>query len=161
MNRTQLVASLTDTLGDKKVATSAVDALLEAVQTTVAAGEKVSLFGFGVFEKVDRPARRARNPATGEPIELDESSVPRFRPGAAFKAAVNAGQPTAAAVSPARKAGAGGASATTPEPAAAKEPAPSSKAKKGPAKQAGDKNAGDKNAGDKNSKKGSKKDKKR
>lgn len=131
MNRTQLVDALTDKIGDKKTATSAIDALLATVQTTVAQGEKVSLFGFGVFEKVDRPARTARNPATGERIQLDESSVPRFRPGAAFKAAVNTGHPAAPSASSARRAAAASTSATSvSEPVSVKKPATSKNDKK-------------------------------
>ncbi len=131
MNRSQLVDALTDKLGDKKTATSAVDALLATVQTTVAQGEKVSLFGFGVFEKVDRPARTARNPANGERIQLDESSVPRFRPGAAFKAAVNTGHSAAPSASPAKKAAAAGAPTTSvSEPVSVKKPATSKTDKK-------------------------------
>jgi len=68
----------------------------------VASGDKVAITGFGVFEKADRPARTARNPATGAPISVPASSVPRFRPGADFKALVNDG--TKAAAKPAAKA---------------------------------------------------------
>jgi DNA-binding protein HU-beta len=59
----------------------------------VASGDKVAITGFGVFEKSERPARTARNPATGATIEVPESSVPKFRPGADFKALVNGDKP--------------------------------------------------------------------
>jgi len=49
--------------------------------------------GFGVFEKSERPARTARNPATGATIQVPSSSVPKFRAGADFKALVNGEKP--------------------------------------------------------------------
>jgi DNA-binding protein HU-beta len=76
-------------LGDKKTATEAVNAVLDAIQAAVAKGDKVSITGFGVFEKAVRPARTARNPATGAAIKVPKSSVPKFRAGSDFKAVVN------------------------------------------------------------------------
>ncbi len=89
MNKRDLIDAISGRLGDKKTATEAVNAVLDTIQVTVAKGDKVAITGFGVFEKADRPARTARNPATGEPIKVPKSSVPKFRPGADFKALVN------------------------------------------------------------------------
>ena len=89
MNKHDLIEAISGRLGDKKSATDAVNAVLETIQSTVASGDKVAITGFGVFEKSDRPARTARNPATGETINVAASSVPKFRPGADFKALVN------------------------------------------------------------------------
>ena len=90
MNKRDLIDAISGRLGDKKSATEAVNAVLETIQSAVANGDKVAITGFGVFEKSERPARTARNPATGATIEVPESSVPKFRPGADFKALVNA-----------------------------------------------------------------------
>ncbi len=89
MNKRDLIDAISGRLGDKKTATEALNAVLDTIQSAVANGDKVAITGFGVFEKADRPARTARNPATGEPIDVAASSVPRFRPGADFKALVN------------------------------------------------------------------------
>jgi len=89
MNKRELIDAISGRLGDKKTATEAVNAVLEAIQGAVAKGDKVSITGFGAFEKAERPARTARNPATGEAIKVPKSSVPKFRPGADFKALVN------------------------------------------------------------------------
>jgi DNA-binding protein HU-beta len=102
MNKRDLIDAISGRLGDKKSATEALNAVLETIQSAVASGDKVAITGFGVFEKADRPARTARNPATGAPISVPASSVPRFRPGADFKALVNDG--TKAAAKPAAKA---------------------------------------------------------
>src|SRR5579871_5251793 len=89
MNKRDLIDAISGRLGDKKSATEAVNAVLETIQSAVASGDKVSITGFGVFEKAERPARTARNPATGAPIDVPASSVPKFRAGADFKALVN------------------------------------------------------------------------
>jgi DNA-binding protein HU-beta len=89
MNKRDLIDAISGRLGDKKSATEAVNAVLDTIQDAVAKGDKVAITGFGVFEKTERPARTARNPATGATIEVPKSSVPKFRPGADFKALVN------------------------------------------------------------------------
>jgi DNA-binding protein HU-beta len=90
MNKRDLIDAISGRMGDKKTATEAVNAVLDTIQETVARGDKVSITGFGVFEKQIRPARVARNPATGASIKVPKTSVPKFRAGADFKAMVNA-----------------------------------------------------------------------
>jgi DNA-binding protein HU-beta len=97
MNKRDLIDAISGQLGDKKTATVAVNAVLETIQSTVARGDKVAITGFGVFEKAIRPARTARNPATGATIRVPKSSVPKFRAGADFKAVVNGDKRVAAA----------------------------------------------------------------
>ena len=90
MNKAQLVETLSQRLGeDKKRTAATVDALLDTVYRTVQKGEKVALTGFGVFEKRERAARTARNPATGEKVRVKKTSVPAFRAGQEFKSVVN------------------------------------------------------------------------
>ena len=93
MNKRELIDAISERLGDKKSAAEALNAVLEAIQSAVASGDKVALTGFGIFEKSERPARTARNPATGATIQVPKSSVPKFRPGADFKALVNGEKP--------------------------------------------------------------------
>jgi DNA-binding protein HU-beta len=104
MNKRDLIDAISGRLGDKKSATEALNAVLETIQSAVANGDKVAITGFGVFEKSERPARTARNPATGAPIAVAASSVPKFRPGADFKALVNNGAKPASAKAPAKAA---------------------------------------------------------
>jgi DNA-binding protein HU-beta len=90
VNKAQLVEALSARLGeDKKRTAATVEALLDTVYRTVQKGEKVALTGFGVFEKRDRAARTARNPATGEKVKVKKTSVPAFRAGQEFKNIVN------------------------------------------------------------------------
>ncbi|MCD9876677.1 HU family DNA-binding protein [Streptomyces guryensis] len=85
MNKAQLVEAIADKLGGRQQAAEAVDAVLDAIVRATVAGDRVSVTGFGSFEKVDRPARYTRNPQTGERVRVKKTSVPRFRAGQGFK----------------------------------------------------------------------------
>jgi DNA-binding protein HU-beta len=128
VNKAQLVDHLSDRFGGKRQASEALDYVLDAIQRTVTAGEKVVITGFGVFEKVDRPARTARNPATGERVKVKKTSVPKFRPGSDFKSFVSGAKklPKAAAGA-AKKATSAVTDATTGGAAAAKKTAGTTK----------------------------------
>jgi len=103
VNKAELVDALAARLGEKKTAAAALDAVLAEIQAAVAKGDKVSITGFGVFEKRVRAARTARNPRTGEAVKVKKTSVPAFRAGAGFKEMVASGRAPAAAKSTAAK----------------------------------------------------------
>ena len=86
MNKAELIDMVAEKADiSKKDATAAVDAVLDGIKSAVAKGDKVSLSGFGIFEKSDRAARTGRNPQTGAPVNIAATSVPKFRAGAEFK----------------------------------------------------------------------------
>jgi DNA-binding protein HU-beta len=85
VNKAQLVEAIADKMGGRQQAADAVDAVLDAIVRAVVGGDRVSVTGFGSFEKVERPARYARNPQTGERVRVRKTSVPRFRAGQGFK----------------------------------------------------------------------------
>jgi DNA-binding protein HU-beta len=85
MNKAQLVEAVAEQLGGRRAAAEAVDAVLDTIVRTVTAGDRVSVTGFGTFEPVERSARFARNPQTGERVKVKQTRVPRFRPGQGFK----------------------------------------------------------------------------
>jgi DNA-binding protein HU-beta len=90
VNKAQLVEALAERLGgDKKTAAVAVESTVDIILRAVSKGEKVAVTGFGVFEKRERAARMARNPATGEKVRVKKTSVPAFRPGQGFKDVVS------------------------------------------------------------------------
>jgi len=94
MNKTQLVDALAARMGDRRTAATAVDGLLETIVDTVKGGDSVSITGFGVFEARARASRVARNPRTGETVDVPATTVPAFRPGAGFRTAVgDSGRP--------------------------------------------------------------------
>jgi DNA-binding protein HU-beta len=88
MNKGEFIQRLSARLGDQKTSTVALDALVTEIENAVSSGDKVNISGFGVFEKRDRAARTSRNPRTGEPIQVKQTSVPVFRPGQTFKTLV-------------------------------------------------------------------------
>jgi DNA-binding protein HU-beta len=97
VNKAELIDALAVRLGEKRTATAALDAVLAEVQAAVTKGDKVSITGFGVFEKRVRAARMARNPRTGEAVRVKKTAIPAFRPGAGFKDMVASGKAPAAA----------------------------------------------------------------
>jgi nucleoid DNA-binding protein len=79
MNKQQLVESLADKSGVyRKQAEAVLEALGEAVQEALAAGEEVTLPGVGKFKPAVRPARQQRNPKTGEAMQVPEKTVVKF-----------------------------------------------------------------------------------
>ncbi len=89
MNKVELVAAVAEKAAlSKKDAEKALNAVLETVVATLAAGDKVSLVGFGTFETRKRDERQGRNPATGATITIPASTQPAFKAGRAFKDAV-------------------------------------------------------------------------
>jgi len=99
VNRSQLLnayaESLTDASGDtvsRRQADEALTALTDLITATVAGGEDVAISGFAKFRRIDRPARMARNPATGEMVHVKAKRVARITPLKAFKDAVLSGK---------------------------------------------------------------------
>ncbi len=90
MNKTELTAALAANAGlSKKDAEKALNAFVDVVTETLSKGDKVQVVGFGSFEVKERPARTARNPRTGEEIEIGASKAPVFKAGKALKDTVN------------------------------------------------------------------------
>lgn len=90
MNKSELVDAVASGAGlSKKDAGAALDAVLDSIVATVKKGDKVSLPGFGTFERRARAARTGKNPQTGATIKIAAAKVPAFKAGAGFKEAVN------------------------------------------------------------------------
>jgi DNA-binding protein HU-beta len=89
VNKAQLIDRLSTQLGSKKAATDAVDSVVDTITRAVASGERVAITGFGVFEKVARPARVGRNPRTGAAVKIKKTTVPKFKAGQGFKDVVS------------------------------------------------------------------------
>lgn len=86
MNKGALVETVAQRLDCTRAeAAAAVDAVLDTVIRSVVRGDRIVVTGFGTFERVERAARYARNPQTGERIRLKKTFAPRFRPGQGFK----------------------------------------------------------------------------
>ena len=86
MNKSELIAKLAEKAGiTKKAAAKVLDAWTELIGKSLAAGKKVTISGFGVFDVSQRAARTGRNPRTGAPIQIPAMKVPRFRAGKRLK----------------------------------------------------------------------------
>ncbi|MDK9702488.1 MAG: HU family DNA-binding protein [Sulfuritalea sp.] len=91
MNKAELVEAMAAGADlSKAAAAKALDAALESIVKAVAAGDTVSLIGFGSFKSSKRAARVGRNPQTGKEIKIAATTVARFTVGAKFKDAVAA-----------------------------------------------------------------------
>ncbi len=90
MKKADLVALVAKKAGvTKKVAQSAVDAVIKGISDALTKGQKVTLVGFGTFEVRKKAARKARNPRNRDQIiEVPEKMVPKFRPSSKLKEAV-------------------------------------------------------------------------
>jgi DNA-binding protein HU-beta len=90
MNKAQFIASLTPHFNDsKKEAAHAVDIVFDTIIRSMAKGEDVMINDFGKFKKVDRKARKGRNPFTGETIQIKASKKPRFLPSKGLKEVIS------------------------------------------------------------------------
>ena len=89
MNKGQLVEQIATGAGISKAAAErALNAFMDAVMDAVAAGDKVTLVGFGTFYVTKRKARTGRNPQTGKKMKIPAKKVVKFRPGSRLSEAV-------------------------------------------------------------------------
>jgi DNA-binding protein HU-beta len=89
MTKAELVAKIADKNGSSKAqAESSMNAILEIIQDELAAGNKLTLTGFGTFSVKQRKARTGRNPRTGAEIKIPACTVAQFKPGKVLKDAV-------------------------------------------------------------------------
>jgi DNA-binding protein HU-beta len=108
MNKTDLIQHLADKHElSKAEAGRILETLLDTIVTSVKKGDAVTIPGFGSFKQHARAARAGVNPSTGEKIKIAAAKLPKFSPGATFKAAVdpkNAAKKAAAKAPAAKKA---------------------------------------------------------
>jgi len=89
MNKASIVDSVHEKLGGTKVqAEEVVDTIINSIVESLKKGDEVSIAGLGIFSAKQRAARTARNPRTGEPIQVPAMRVPKFRAAKALKDAV-------------------------------------------------------------------------
>ncbi len=86
MTKDELVAKIVEITGLKKADTQkALDALITTIIETIKTGDKVNITGLGIFKLKDKKARLARNPKTGESIQVPAKRAPKFLPSKNFK----------------------------------------------------------------------------
>ncbi|MYL82857.1 DNA-binding protein [Desulfovibrio aerotolerans] len=90
MAKTDIIAKIqaNAAIATKAEAGKVLDAVLAAIQESLAGGEALTLTGFGTFKVSERAARTGRDPRTGNPIDIPASKAVRFTPGKTLKDAV-------------------------------------------------------------------------
>ena len=90
MNKTDMIEHMAKHADISKAAAGrALEAFMMGVRTNLKKRDSVTLVGFGTFAVTKRAARSGRNPRTGETIKIKSAKLPKFRPGKAFKDALN------------------------------------------------------------------------
>ncbi len=90
MNKTELIEHIAKSADISKAAAArSLDAVIDAVTTSLKNNDSVTLVGFGTFSVGERAARSGHNPRTGEVIKIKSAKVPKFRAGKLLKDAVN------------------------------------------------------------------------
>ena len=95
MTKADLVEKVTATIArtagpmiSKKDCSRVVDAFLDAVKHALSEQHNIEIRGFGTFKIRNRKTRMARNPRTGEPVEVAARPVPVFKPSKELRAVV-------------------------------------------------------------------------
>lgn len=89
MTKDEMVAKVAETTGIKKVdVQKTLEAMINTIIETIKGGGKVNITGLGIFKLKDKKARLARNPKTGESIQVPAKKAPKFLPSKNFKEAV-------------------------------------------------------------------------
>ncbi len=90
MNKQELIGTVADGAGlSRGDAGKAVEAVFDTISSALKRGDEVRLVGFGTFTVTRRKASTGRNPRTGEPMSIKESTQPKFKAGKGLKDACN------------------------------------------------------------------------
>jgi DNA-binding protein HU-beta len=89
VTKQEFVDAVADKAGiSKRDASEAVDAVLDTITDTLKSRDSVTFTGFGKFSTSARAARMGVNPRTGERVQIQATTVPKFTAGSALKSAV-------------------------------------------------------------------------
>ena len=90
MNKQELIVRVAELTGTGRgEASRTVETVFEIITDALKRGDEVRLVGFGTFSCSRRKASTGRNPRTGEPMQIRESTQPKFKPGKGLKDSVN------------------------------------------------------------------------
>jgi len=89
MNKASLAEAIAEKIGASKAdGERAIETVIDSIVSTLKSGGEVSIAGLGIFSAKQRAARTARNPRTGEAVQVPAMRVPKFRAAKALKDAV-------------------------------------------------------------------------
>lgn len=93
MNKQDLISHGAQAIGITKAKSGeAIEVIFARIAEAIVHGEEVAVAGFGKFLQKQRQATTARNPQTGEKINVPAKRVPQFKPHKTFATAVNQSQ---------------------------------------------------------------------
>ncbi len=127
MTKKEIVKAISEELGLTQLKTKEiVQKTFDAIVETLVREKRIELRNFGVFEVKKRAARKARNPRTGERVDVAEKFVVTFKPGKEMEEKVRLLEEASAAEAAARAAAAGDGTVPMTSPAQLSTPAPQS-----------------------------------
>jgi nucleoid DNA-binding protein len=89
MNKAMLAEVVHEKLGGtKKAADDIVDLVFDTITNALKDGQEVAITGFGIFSVKQKAARKARNPRTGEMVDVPAMKAPKFKAGKNLKETV-------------------------------------------------------------------------
>ncbi len=91
MTKSELIEKISEKVDglSKKQTEVIVETIFESIKESLARGGKVEIRGFGNFRLRSRNARKARNPKTGEAVDVPPKKVPYFKVGKELREMVN------------------------------------------------------------------------
>jgi integration host factor beta subunit len=94
MTKSVLIEKVSERVGSltRKQTEIVVDTVFESIKEALVKGEKIEIRGFGNFKPKNRKPRKARNPKTGEKVEVPQKRVLHFKVGKALREAMNPGE---------------------------------------------------------------------
>jgi DNA-binding protein HU-beta len=96
VTKIEIVEALAEKTGmQKKDAETVLETLVNTIQESLKNGQKVNLAGLGTFVVVEKKARVARNPKTGETVQVEAKKAPKFKPGKQLKELLSGAAPSA------------------------------------------------------------------
>ena len=86
MNKEQLIKIVARNTNQTQTTVEfVINETLSVIKSCVGNGEDLTLIGFGTFTRRLNRERVGRNPKNGKQIKILKKTVPKFRPGQAFK----------------------------------------------------------------------------
>src|SRR6266699_532904 len=82
VTKKEIVKQIADSIGETQLKTKEiVQQTFDAIVKTLLEDGRIELRNFGVFEVKQRKARKARNPRTGDKVDVPPKNVVTFKPG--------------------------------------------------------------------------------
>ena len=96
MTKSALIEKVSEKVGSltRKQTEIVVETVFKSIKESLIKGEKIEIRGFGNFKLKNRRPRKARNPKTGEKVEVPEKRVLHFKAGKAMREAMNPRNPS-------------------------------------------------------------------